>query len=164
MYTPVNPSFTIYKWGLRGSKLYGHVFVMETWSLWNALIQIDMRINEIWSCLCIQSYSAWTLNFDVAKGVDLNQVVQMYRSICVFAVYKLVCDKGYFSFSQFNGLWAKGNGSSFHLITTEISLTFFFKAYIGNYHTKGQFSRRQTGDFFLFFLEIGSEAPCKLSP
>ena len=29
MYTPVNPSFIIYKWGLRGSKLYRHVFVMQ---------------------------------------------------------------------------------------------------------------------------------------
>ena len=29
MYTPVNPSFTILKWGLRGSKLYRHVFVMS---------------------------------------------------------------------------------------------------------------------------------------
>ena len=28
MYTPVNPSFTISKWGLRGSTLYRHVFVM----------------------------------------------------------------------------------------------------------------------------------------
>ena len=28
MYTPVNPRFTIEKWGLRGSKLYRHVFVM----------------------------------------------------------------------------------------------------------------------------------------
>ena len=28
MYTPVNPSLTILKWGLRGSKLYRHVFVM----------------------------------------------------------------------------------------------------------------------------------------
>ena len=28
MYTPVNPSFTTLKWGLRGSKLYRHVFVM----------------------------------------------------------------------------------------------------------------------------------------
>ena len=27
--TPVNPSFTI-KWGLRGSKLYRHVFVMKS--------------------------------------------------------------------------------------------------------------------------------------
>ena len=29
MYTPVNPSFTIYKWGLRVSKLYRYVLVME---------------------------------------------------------------------------------------------------------------------------------------
>ena len=28
MYTPVNPSFTIEKWVLRGSNLYRHVFVM----------------------------------------------------------------------------------------------------------------------------------------
>ena len=28
MYSPVNPSFTIQKWGLRGSKLYRRVFVM----------------------------------------------------------------------------------------------------------------------------------------
>ena len=28
IYTPVNPSFTISKWDLRGSKLYRHVFVM----------------------------------------------------------------------------------------------------------------------------------------
>ena len=30
MYTPVNPSFTIKKWGLRGSTLYRHVFVMRS--------------------------------------------------------------------------------------------------------------------------------------
>ena len=29
MYTPVNPSFTIQKWGLRGSKLFRHVFLMK---------------------------------------------------------------------------------------------------------------------------------------
>ena len=29
MYTPVNPSFTIQKWGLRGSTLYRYVFLME---------------------------------------------------------------------------------------------------------------------------------------
>ena len=29
MYSPVNPSFTIRKWGLMGSKVYRHVFVME---------------------------------------------------------------------------------------------------------------------------------------
>ena len=35
MYTPVNPSFTILKWGLRGSKLYRHVFVMRSQTLEN---------------------------------------------------------------------------------------------------------------------------------
>ena len=33
MYTPVNPSFTIEKWGLRGTKLYRRVFVMLTTSI-----------------------------------------------------------------------------------------------------------------------------------
>ena len=28
MYTPVNPSFTIYKWGVRGYKTHGHVILM----------------------------------------------------------------------------------------------------------------------------------------
>ena len=28
MYTPVNPNFTVQKWGLRGSKSYRYVFVM----------------------------------------------------------------------------------------------------------------------------------------
>ena len=30
IYTPVNPSFTMWKWGLRGSNFYRHVFVMQT--------------------------------------------------------------------------------------------------------------------------------------
>ena len=29
MYTTVNPSFTVEKWGLMGSKLYRRVFVMS---------------------------------------------------------------------------------------------------------------------------------------
>ena len=30
MYTPVNPSFTIKKWGVMGSSLHGHVILMNT--------------------------------------------------------------------------------------------------------------------------------------
>ena len=30
IYTPVNTTFTIWKWGLKGSKLYRYVFVMKT--------------------------------------------------------------------------------------------------------------------------------------
>ena len=40
MYTPLNPSFTIQKWGLRGSKLYRYVFVM------NGLINLK-RLREV---------------------------------------------------------------------------------------------------------------------
>ena len=37
MYIPVNPSFTIYKWGVRGYKTHGHVILMHT------------KINDIFS-------------------------------------------------------------------------------------------------------------------
>ena len=49
MYTPVNPSFTIWKWGLRGSKLYRHVFVMY-WCL---------RISLVWSVFVVYSMGNW---------------------------------------------------------------------------------------------------------
>ena len=50
MYTPVNPSFTILKWGLRGSTLYRHVFVMirfltpklQIFFFWNEWIVCDI--------------------------------------------------------------------------------------------------------------------------
>ena len=29
-YNPVNPSFTIFKWGLKGYTLHGHVFIMKS--------------------------------------------------------------------------------------------------------------------------------------
>ena len=35
IYTPVNLNFTIYKWGLRGSKLYRYVFVMRITKQWD---------------------------------------------------------------------------------------------------------------------------------
>ena len=51
-YTPVNPSFTTYKWGLRGSKLYRRVFVMQricrNWS-WSTLSANTMlKVNTLW--------------------------------------------------------------------------------------------------------------------
>ena len=38
MYTPVNPSFTIYKWGVRGCSLHGHVIMIlcqDSFDLWD---------------------------------------------------------------------------------------------------------------------------------
>ena len=45
MYTPVNPSFTILKWGLRGSKLYRRVFVMNILKLKNIQIKFGCFAN-----------------------------------------------------------------------------------------------------------------------
>ena len=50
MYTPVHPSFTIQMWGLRGSKLYKYVFVMEMSNLFsgkNKKIVLQMSSAEI---------------------------------------------------------------------------------------------------------------------
>ena len=43
MYTPVNPSFTINKWDLRGSSLHGHVFVMP----WQILLTSSRRQGQL---------------------------------------------------------------------------------------------------------------------
>ena len=61
MHTPVNPSFTIYicKWGLRGSKLYRHVFVMIA-LVHNQLKLKNLSANFYWrprsSCGDAQAY------------------------------------------------------------------------------------------------------------
>ena len=39
MYTPVNPNFTIQKWGSGGSKLYRHVSVMDECSTYYSTLQ-----------------------------------------------------------------------------------------------------------------------------
>ena len=46
MYTPVNTSFTIYKWGLRGPKLYRYVFLMSL-TVFNLRIRTDKQCNSI---------------------------------------------------------------------------------------------------------------------
>ena len=54
---PVNPSFTIQKWGLRGSKLYRHVFVM---------------VPEIWF------FRKETLNVAVSKAFSVNDLYYIH--------------------------------------------------------------------------------------
>ena len=47
MYTPVNPSFTIYKWGVRGCSLHGRVFVMRITDLRDmisAVLRVDVKL------------------------------------------------------------------------------------------------------------------------
>ena len=49
MYTPVNPSFAIYKGGLRGSKLYRYVFVMQRKKRVYFTPE-DHKYYDLWSC------------------------------------------------------------------------------------------------------------------
>ena len=44
MYTPVHPSFTIKRWGLRGSKLYRHVFVMACFCIGNEQLFLSSTV------------------------------------------------------------------------------------------------------------------------
>ena len=68
MYTPVNPSFTIQKWGLRGSKLYRRVLVMKRrpWSACaNRLTYLGLRCPQIaWGPFLVRcasfSHLIWT--------------------------------------------------------------------------------------------------------
>lgn len=51
MFTPVNPTFTIQKWGSRGSKLYRRVFVMETSQLYTTYVWLRWILNIYFSIL-----------------------------------------------------------------------------------------------------------------
>ena len=59
MYTPVNPSFTIWKWGWRGSKLYRFVFVMyaKKWLWQNCNIHFQSLKYTIFVYIFSQIYS-----------------------------------------------------------------------------------------------------------
>ena len=63
MYSPVNPSFTIWKWGLRGWKLYRRVFVMKSFQgypvrlrLSNVPLKVKTGINIIRPRKCYNFY------------------------------------------------------------------------------------------------------------
>ena len=58
MFTPVNPRFTMEKWGIRGSKLYRYVYVMKfsivgypkcaQLRLWSACAYAQADLNLYW--------------------------------------------------------------------------------------------------------------------
>ena len=85
MYTPVNPSFTIQKWGLRGSKLYRYVFVMH-WCLpqvhtstafspseWVQILNPSYQVAHWtwwWQCIAAwQCRSVWSLHCHSAADI-----------------------------------------------------------------------------------------------
>ena len=66
MYTPVNSSFTIWKWGLRGSKLYRYVFAMKS--------------REIFSHVSKNSLHSWLMRVNILlSGSDLGWFLRRVR-------------------------------------------------------------------------------------
>ena len=63
MYTPSNLSFTIYKWGLRESKLYSYVFVM--WNLFCRYLFISSSPSDASGGLCfvIVAFPSYLLKY-----------------------------------------------------------------------------------------------------
>ena len=75
MYTLVNPSFIIQKWGLRGSKLYRCVFVMPT-LVSDSGFSLDKTIFDHG----LTRYGAYILNVSIlcmAEDTLLLDMVQM---------------------------------------------------------------------------------------
>ena len=89
MYTPVNPSFTIWKWGLRGSKLYRHVFVMR-WFRISCCQFSGAKTQQISYLLCYSSYRGVggqnhdkTTKFMQKHDNSMAPTRQIYLSCCL---------------------------------------------------------------------------------
>ena len=83
MYTSANPSFTIWKWGLRGSKLYRHVFVMQGGSSVAVLL-----------CLCVAGFVCCGF-FIVRRWFHIRRFFcASLVSYCVFVIYHSFGDSG----------------------------------------------------------------------
>ena len=74
MYTPVNPSFTIWKWGLRGSTLYRHVFVMKKIHFQGEAIQSKWVWHPFWK----RVYSKMSLSSTYQNFISENEKVDIY--------------------------------------------------------------------------------------
>ena len=73
MYTPVNPIFTIYKWGLRRSKLYKYVFAMTPPSKSGDITTAPLRLlkNKFHgTVLCLIAYRVY---FWCASALIINK-------------------------------------------------------------------------------------------
>ena len=81
MYTPVNPSFTIYKWGLRGSNFRDGYIVNGDSFIDN---EIKRKMSNKRKCVFLQPSSATQIN-PIQKDVCI-------LSIYVRGVFLCICD------------------------------------------------------------------------
>ena len=91
MCTPVNPSFTIYKWGLRVSKLYRHVFVMLTPTVVKLILKgMTWERNEhaiqnysgrhfcVCGCACDFEKIRFYISYESTQGMHFTWTVKRY--------------------------------------------------------------------------------------
>ena len=87
MYTPVNPSFTIQKWGLSGSKVYRRCFVME-----RDILAISIYYSSsdaiLWDQKCMKMHE-WLISdrksHNIRKWPFGHVRQRRFRSACAFA-------------------------------------------------------------------------------
>ena len=72
---PVNPSFAIKKWGLRGSKLYRHVFMMNTLSMTEAKLADNTDWSFVWLYLK-RSHLPFYVEMTTLDAIQIQEIVQ----------------------------------------------------------------------------------------
>ena len=77
MHTPVNPSFTIEKWGVRGSSLHGHVIMM------NYLSIVKRSACAVWYVICAFGFHI----SNVRVSHDAAQITNFESSVATANFY-----------------------------------------------------------------------------
>ena len=85
MYTPVNPSFTVFKWGFKGSKLYRHVFVMNKYKTLSICAGCTAVYTKSIEMPDMQDKTS--KNFNYILFICLTSATQTLKSFfCIFSV------------------------------------------------------------------------------
>ena len=90
MYTPVNPSFTILKWGVRGSSLHGLVYVMNFKAFYyqdQVLVIYRSTVPGVWFVLVIM-FSRYTIGC-LLPAFCVRVSVTFHR-MCVYIIFSSV--------------------------------------------------------------------------
>ena len=83
MYTPVNPSFTIEKWGARGYKSHGHVIQMVVVSV-NTQCETDDRFLTRRQTSLIQLRLQFKYHMSINNAYDWHRDIQYFSFSLIF--------------------------------------------------------------------------------
>ena len=92
MYTPVNPSFTRQKWGLRGSNLYKHVFVMGTLS--DVATPLFFENNQNIIVRILQKKYCSQIHVQINYSVSCSSFILPFITFIVCPVWSISAESG----------------------------------------------------------------------